>query len=286
MSDYDIKYQHIERWDTDETQYLKDCQELIVQPKLDGTNGVVAYNPEDDSLIIGSRNRYITVDNDNQGFAKYIMDNKEKYLRYFREHPCNVLYGEFMINHVFRVKPEFARQFYVFDVYSKCINKYIPMIEDDLAVCGIKYVPSMYVEPTNLLETLKGFDSSFGRFLLDDSLDHGEGYVIKNFYAHNQYGRQVWAKVLNESLKKTRDDLFGDIRAKFFTDAWIEKETIKYNELFEGEPFNETKYINILIREFIKEEIANIVFKFKFPKISFQNLKAYLTGILKEHLNG
>ena len=31
MSDYAIKYQHVERWDTDEVLYLKDCKELIVQ---------------------------------------------------------------------------------------------------------------------------------------------------------------------------------------------------------------------------------------------------------------
>ena len=30
MSDYPIKYQHVERWDTDEVLYLKDCKELIV----------------------------------------------------------------------------------------------------------------------------------------------------------------------------------------------------------------------------------------------------------------
>ena len=87
--------------------------------------------------------------------------------------------------------------------------------------------------------------------------------------------------------------MFSEIRNKFFTDAWIEKETIKYVEKFPVE-FTETieptelfiydKYCNMLISEFIKEEVANIVFKFKYPKISFQELKVFLSKILKESL--
>ena len=100
MSDYAIKYQHVERWDTDEVLYLKDCKELIVQPKLDGTNGVVTYVKEYDELVVGSRNRVLSVNNDNQGFAQYIEENREKYLKYFRKHPDDILYGEFLINHV------------------------------------------------------------------------------------------------------------------------------------------------------------------------------------------
>ena len=111
MSDYAIKYQHVERWDTDEVLYLKDCKELIVQPKLDGTNGVVTYVKEYDELVVGSRNRVLSVNNDNQGFAQYIEENREKYLKYFRKHPDEILYGEFLINHIFRVKPEYHNTF-------------------------------------------------------------------------------------------------------------------------------------------------------------------------------
>ena len=118
MSDYAIKYQHVERWDTDEVLYLKDCKELIVQPKLDGTNGVVTYVKEYDELVVGSRNRVLSVNNDNQGFAQYIEENREKYLKYFRKHPDDILYGEFLINHVFKVKPEYHNTFYVFDRYD------------------------------------------------------------------------------------------------------------------------------------------------------------------------
>ena len=293
MSDYTIKYQHVERWDTDEVLYLKDCKELIVQPKLDGTNGVVTYVKEYDELVVGSRNRVLSVNNDNQGFAQYIEENKEKYLKYFRKHPDEILYGEFLINHVFRVKPEYHNTFYVFDRYDTKINKYIPIDESALAECDINFVPSKVISNENVEETVKSFNSDFGKFLLEDSFEYGEGYVIKNYDAVNKYGRQVWAKILNEKPSIQGKDLFSGIRNKFFTDAWIEKETIKYIEKFPRE-FTETieptelfiynKYCNMLIREFIKEEVANIVFKFKYPKISFQELKVFLSKILKESL--
>ena len=50
------------------------------------------------------------------------------------------------------------------------------------------------------------------------------------------------------------------------------------------EKFIYDKYCNILISEFIKEEVANIVFKFKYPKISFQELKVFLSKILKKKI--
>ena len=293
MSDYPIKYQHVERWDTDEVLYLKDCKELIVQPKLDGTNGVVTYVKEYDELVVGSRNRVLSVNNDNQGFAQYIEENREKYLKYFRKHPDDILYGEFLINHIFKVKPEYHNTFYVFDRYDTKINKYIPIDESALAECDINFVPSKVISNENVEETVKSFNSDFGKFLLEDSFEYGEGYVIKNYDAVNKYGRQVWAKILNEKPSIQGKDLFSEIRNKFFTDAWIDKETIKYIEKFPRE-FTETieptekfiydKYCNILISEFIKEEVANIVFKFKYPKISFQELKVFLSKILKDSL--
>lgn len=294
--EYDIKYQHVERWDTDEVQYLKDCKELVVQPKLDGTNGVVAYVPEYDEIVAGSRNRYITVNNDNQGFAKYVEENRDKFLKYFRKHPTDILYGEFMVNHVFKVKPQFFKQFYVFDVYSEITKRYYPLNESDLSECGINYVPSMIIRNDGNIEaTLKELNSSFGKFLLEDSFEYGEGFVIKNYHSHNQYGRQVWAKIVNEKPSCQGKDLFSEIRNKFFTDEWIIKETVKYMEKFPDEfaggydeitdKFNFNKYSSILISEFIKEECANIVFKFKYPKISFQELKVFLNNILKERFD-
>lgn len=284
----DLKYMHVEHWDTDEVMHLKNSEVLSVQPKLDGTNCFVAYDNE--NIIIGSRNRFITPEDDNNGCAKYIMENLyDKLLAYFKEYPNNVLYGEYLINHIFKVKPEYLNRFYIFDVYDKSTNEYRQpkSTEENF---GLDTVPTLPFENRSdfkefVLRDLK----EFSKFLMEDSFENGEGFVIKDYNnPRNKYGRICWAKVLFEKPKfegkhVAGKDFWMSLREKFFTDAFIEKETIKYlenNNLTEIDNFN--KYTNIVIAEFIKEEIANIVFKFKYPKINFQELKVFLTKILKE----
>ena len=284
----DLKYMHVEHWDTDEVMHLKNSEVLSVQPKLDGTNCFVAYDNE--NIIIGSRNRFITPEDDNNGCAKYIMENLyDKLLAYFKVNPNNVLYGEYLINHIFKVKPEYLNRFYIFDVYDKSTNEYRQpkSTEENF---GLDTVPTLPFENRSdfkefVLRDLK----EFSKFLMEDSFENGEGFVIKDYNnPRNKYGRICWAKVLFEKPKfegkhVAGKDFWMSLREKFFTDAFIEKETIKYlenNNLTEIDNFN--KYTNIVIAEFIKEEIANIVFKFKYPKINFQELKVFLTKILKE----
>lgn len=49
---------------------------LVITEKLDGTNASV-YVPEDDGpLLAGSRNRWITPEADNYGFAKWVVENE------------------------------------------------------------------------------------------------------------------------------------------------------------------------------------------------------------------
>jgi hypothetical protein len=48
----------------------------IITEKIDGTNSQI-YITEDEQFLIGSRNRYITPADDNFGFARWAMDNKD-----------------------------------------------------------------------------------------------------------------------------------------------------------------------------------------------------------------
>lgn len=285
----DFKYMHVERWDTDEVLHLKDSEVLCVQPKLDGTNCFVAC--EDGNIIVGSRNRFITPEEDNNGTAKYIFNNLyDKLLTYFKDNPNIVLYGEYLINHVFKVNPEYLNRFYIFDVYDKVTGEYRQpnSTEEDAGLDIVPTLPFVNNKP-NFKEFVLSNLKEFSKFLMEDSFETGEGFVIKDYNnPRNKYGRICWAKVLNEKPKFEGKHIVGkdfwfSLRERFFTDAFIEKETIKYlenNNLTEIDNFN--KYANIVITEFIKEEIANIVFKFKYPKINFQELKVFLTKILRE----
>lgn len=53
-------------------------REIIITEKLDGTNGQI-YFPEDNGpMLVGSRKRWITQDNDNFGFAAWCFEHEEE----------------------------------------------------------------------------------------------------------------------------------------------------------------------------------------------------------------
>lgn len=52
-------------------------REIIVTEKIDGTNALVEI-AEDGSIRTGSRNRYITPEMDNHGFAGWVRDNTDE----------------------------------------------------------------------------------------------------------------------------------------------------------------------------------------------------------------
>ena len=53
---------------------------LIITEKIDGTNDLIAIN-EDGDFFTGSRNRWITPDDDNYGFSRWAHENKEELLK-------------------------------------------------------------------------------------------------------------------------------------------------------------------------------------------------------------
>jgi len=62
--------------------------EICVTQKIHGTNAqVYIFRKEDGELdlICGSRNRWITLEDDNVGFARFVHDNKEEFIRLLGE---------------------------------------------------------------------------------------------------------------------------------------------------------------------------------------------------------
>ena len=55
-------------------------KEVIITEKLDGTNASVLIT-EQECILVGSRNRWITPQDDNYGFAKWVQENYKEILR-------------------------------------------------------------------------------------------------------------------------------------------------------------------------------------------------------------
>lgn len=54
---------------------------IVVTEKLDGTNAQVYINDEGTRVFAGSRNKWISVEDDNYGFARWVQDNQEELLK-------------------------------------------------------------------------------------------------------------------------------------------------------------------------------------------------------------
>lgn len=56
-------------------------REIVITEKIDGTNAQIYIGEDGSQLCAGSRNRWVSVENDNFGFARWVQDNKTELLK-------------------------------------------------------------------------------------------------------------------------------------------------------------------------------------------------------------
>lgn len=286
-----IKYQHLERYGTTEVEGIE-VGTCYVFPKLDGTNGSVWW---DDGVKAGSRNRELTLDNDNAGFMNAMVADKA-----VTSFLCNgkdlILYGEWLVPHTLKTYRDDAwRKFYVFDVYDRKKERLLSYDEysEGLIASGINVIAPIAIikngTEAHFTECL-----SKAHYLVKDGEGAGEGVVIKNYDYKNKYGRQTWAKIVANEFKAKHHLAMGapvvgceiveeKIVAKYVTQALVDKVVAKITNEMEGWS---SKYIPRLIHtvyyDLVTEETWNFVKEFKNPKVDFKVLSHYTTAKIKE----
>ena len=299
-----IKYLHVERFGTDEVDGIQ-YGTVVVQPKIDGSNGVVFYDAESDYKIkAGSRTRELSLLKDNQGFYAMILSDER--IKKFYENPKNqelILYGEFLLSHSLKTyRDEAWRKFYIFDVAGLVMNtdgqtqlryfpydEYKPLLEE----YGLDYIPVIatvengtYEQFVNLLEQTT--------FLIKDGLGSGEGIVLKNYLYRNRFGRYAVAKIVKSEFKELHAKTMGGIKVegekmveqeivdKYVTTALVEKtyEKIKNEEGWSSK--NIPELLGRVWHDLIVEDGFNFVKQFKNPKIDFKTLNYLCIMKIKE----
>lgn len=309
-----LKYIHLERLGNDEVQGIE-FGECWIFPKLDGTNASVWM--DGDVLCAGSRNRKLPQAlsngqcgifsddvkcNDNQGFAEFVGQNRERFLRYFGKFPNKRLYGEWLVPHAFQgYRSDSWRKFYVFDVSELSdgqVEHFVPyyIYEESLKEFGFDYVipQCKIINPSYeaLLHELKQ-----NHFLCEDGKGPGEGIVVKNYGFYNQYGRQIWGKLVSNEYKEQHTKFHGvaektfgkSIEEKivelFVTGALIDKE---YAKIVNEEGGWNSRYIPRLFHTVfycvIKEEMWEILRKLgNKVTVNFGTLQALTIQRIKEY---
>lgn len=298
------RYQHICKMGSDDVEDIE-FGICYIFPKLDGTNTSVWF--EDDEIKVGSRNRVLSFDNDNQG-ACAVVCSDPRIKVFFKKHPNLRLYGEFLVPHTIKdYRDDAWRKFYIFDVvdgiedienltipHYLTYEEYQPMLEEfglDYIILTQKIINPSYENLLHCAET--------NTFLMKDGAGAGEGIVIKRYDYINKYGRRTWAKiVLNEFKEKHKKVMKADefenkvfedeVVQQFLTDEFIEKEYAKIVSLEDGWRAQYIpRLLNTTYSEFIKDYMWEIVKKYKNPKINFKYLQVYVYNkvkVVKEEL--
>lgn len=86
-------------------------RDMVITEKLDGTNASISIG-EDGSILAGSRTRWITPENDNYGFARWVEDNRQDLLKLGPGHH----FGEWWGKGIQRGYNQIQKRFSLFNV--------------------------------------------------------------------------------------------------------------------------------------------------------------------------
>jgi len=296
------KYQHIEKWGSGEVEGINKGTCYLFY-KIDGTNASTWLN---EGLQFGSRNRQLSLDNDNSNFMKMMTSDPrlkpmiEDLLKFLQNHTNFIVYGEWLVpTNIKRYKDDAWKNFYIFDILDTNTDCYInydiysKWFDDQYP--NIKYIPLLAKLENPTEEDIRALLPKTGEFLISEGV--GEGIVIKNYDYVNKYGRRTWAKMLtedflmnkkeNRSQKKVAQEKGESIERdiiKLMTVDHVLKEKAKIMEN-KGSTTWESKFtfelLNRAFNEFFRDNWEIILKKFHNPTINFQVLKKYSDDFVK-----
>lgn len=295
------KYDHVERFGTDEVEGIE-IGDVLVFPKLDGTNasmwlGDARSSGLDYFVRTASRNRELSLVNDNAGFAAWADSDEDRVLKLLIENPSWNIYGEWLVQHTIKhYRDDVWRKFWVFDVWCRDRHRYIHYDEYEpiLKAVGFDVIEpkTRYTSPPSMEQLL--VECATNTYLMQDG-HVGEGIVVKNYEWVNKYGRQPWAKLVRNEFKEENRRAFGttekegeksvegEITEKYVTPTLVEKTLAKIM-------LEETERRKIIPRllqtvfyDLVREESWNFIKEFNNPTVDFKKLKNYTIYWVKKH---
>jgi len=285
------KYMHLERLGTTEVQEIM-MGECYVFPKLDGTNASV-WMDDDGEIQAGSRNRHLTLDNDNAGFLAWVRD-QDNLREYFADYPNDTLYGEWLVPHSLKTYRDDAwRKFYVFDVMNAGVYGHFEQYVDGLDQYGIDYLSPIAIVKNGTADLFTGLLEK-NTYLIKDGEGAGEGIVIKNYDFTNKYGRRVWAKLVTSAFKekhfkemgapilKGADIIEIKIVDKYVTQELVDKVYAKISLDGGWSSKMIPRLLQTVFYDLVKEETWEFVKENKNPKIDFGTLQRFTFAKVKK----
>ena len=277
-----IKYPHLERFGTDEVDGIN-IGKCHIFPKIDGTNASFWW--ADGRLHCGSRNRELSLDDDNAGFMAWAVGIEGLGLL-ARNYPGHVFYGEWLVPHSLKTyRDEAWRKLYVFDVLDRdadvflCYDAYSELLKR----YEVDFIPCIGVGQNPTYEVLSEWRDR-NTYLLQEGKGAGEGIVVKQYGWKNRFGRTTWAKLVTNTFKDKHVAEMGgsvinckmveeEIASEFVTPHLVDKIIAKIRN--DQGAFNARDIPRLLgqaYHDLVTEELWQALKKHKNPKIDFKTL--------------
>lgn len=289
------RYQHIEKYNTEAGEGIE-LGKVYVFPKLDGSNASVWLAEDQIEIKAGSRNRELSLHNDNQGFYKYILEDCDNVHHYLYKYPTHRLFGEWLIPHSLKTYAEKTwRKFYIFDVMVNDQYLNYDLYKEQLDEFSLDYIPAICSLENGSSEQFY-HQLTNSTFLIEDGNGIGEGIVLKNYDFINKFGHTIWAKIVRAEFKALHAKTMGHpemkgsttvelkIAEKYITKHFVEKEYAKIvNELNGWQSKDIPRLFNTIFYELVNEDLWDILKTFKDPVINFRSLRNFIIHQIKYH---
>lgn len=209
------KYHKIIRYGHKSTQdVLNKGDYIIIQEKIDGANASFAViNGE---LKCWSRNRELNESNTLEGFYEWVQQNVQvqKLLEGV------VYFGEWTAQH--KVSYEgYMKQFFLYDIYNLHLEEYVSfsMVRDEAKRLGLQLIPVFFEGEFESFEQLMSY---VGRTDLGGKLKGkptGEGIVVKNVNYRDEFGKQIFVKLVIDGFREIQRQKQTKDSKKAFSEA-------------------------------------------------------------------
>ena len=164
---------------------------VVIMEKLDGANA--SFKNDDGALTCFSRNQQLGANETLRGFVHYAQANVNPH---DLMDGC-IYFGEWLVKHKIDYG-ENANEFYLFDVYSETLGKYLPfeVVKAEADRLNLKLVPVFYEGQYQNEEHAQSF---VGKSML---ATEGEGIVIKNHDYKDKHGNQLFTKLVSDKFSE------------------------------------------------------------------------------------
>jgi hypothetical protein len=178
------------------SEVLKQGDYITITEKIDGANASFTLN-EESQIDCFSRNTQLSAENTLRGFYGWILDKIATQQELLNTD--YIYYGEWLVSHKVVYRPEAYNNFYLFSIWSKSENKYLSddVVKAEAVKLNLSQPHYFYEGEYISFEHLLSF---VGQSKLTPTGDKGEGVVVKNVDYIDNYGRQMFVKLVSSEF--------------------------------------------------------------------------------------